>query len=129
MTLYETTEYYLAQGNLKIVSLGRTASTKSYATWYCELEEGLIMVMTVCKFPDSTYSNYGCIKSRLEDRYCFSVSLGENELEARFSSDIITPLKIGAKKDEKIIQTEDLLERIIKKLGWKLPADYVDYII
>ena len=129
MTLYETTDYYLAQGDLNITTLGRTASTKSYATWYCELEGDLIMVMTVCKFPDSTYSNYGCVKPRSEDRYCFSISLGENELEARFSTDIITPLKIGVKRGEKILQTEDLLERIIKKLGWKLPVDYVDYII
>ena len=129
MTLYETTDFYLARGDLNFITLGRTASSKMHTTWYSEIEGDLIMIMTVCKYPNSTYSNYGCIKSVKEDRYCFSISLGENELDARFKSDIITPLKISAKKDEQIMQSEELLEQIVKKLRWKLPVDYIDYII
>lgn len=140
MILYETTDYCLAEGDLNIDTLGRTCSTKRYVTWYGEIEGDLIVIMTVCRYPESMYYNKApkypsypsCKTSRKEAekiKYCFSVSLGDNELEARFTSNIVIPLKITADKDEEILQSEELIKQILKKLGWNLPVGYTDYIL
>jgi|TARA_R110000744_G_scaffold180465_1_gene299510 hypothetical protein len=128
MTLTETTEFFQACSGITFATLGRTSSTCSYATWYGELEEsGLVAIMTVCVFP--TIQRYSIGVEKVERKYCFSISLGENELEARHTADICTPLSMRAPQQDDVLQDERLIHKLTKRLRWNLPVDYVDYII
>lgn len=128
MTLTKTTDFFAACGNLSFATLGRTSSASTYATWYGELEEdGLIAVMTICAYPITQC--YGVDMKKIERKYCFSVSLGDHELQARHTADIVTPLYIRALGQDDILHDERLIHKLAEKLRWNLPVDYVDYII
>ena len=120
-------------------SFGKVAATGCHVTWRGEFsteyygwngepyDEDFIAYMTLCKIPKSKntffYDTYP---------YCFSYSLGENDYEARFTSDIITPLKIAipeGRKKYNPLEDRDALEKIFKKLNWHLPNGYQDYTI
>lgn len=125
-------------------SFGKVAGTKCHVTWRGEFStelappsyygwdgepynEDFIAYMTLCKLPESKttffYDTYP---------YCFSYSLGENEYEARFTGDIITPLKIAIPEDDKKynpLEDRDVLQKIFKKLNWHLPNGYQDFTI
>ena len=66
---------------------------------------------------------------KIERKYCFSVSLGDHELQARYTADIVTPLYIRALGQDDILHDERLIHKLAEKLRWNLPVDYVDYII
>lgn len=128
MTLTKTTEFLTACGGLNFATLGRTSSTSTYATWYGELEEDdLIIIMTVCAYPISQC--YGVDIKKIKRKYCFSISLGDYEIQARNTGVIVTPLYIHAPVQDDILHDEHLIHKLAKKLRWNLPVDYVDYII
>lgn len=128
MTLTETSDFFTACGSLNFVTLGRMSSSFSYATWYGELkEDDLVAVLTVCAFPIS--QRYGVDITKLERKYCFSISIGDSEIAARHTNDIVTPLSIHAKERDDILHDERLIHKLARKLRWDLPTDYVDYIM
>jgi len=100
----------------------------SYYGWDGEpYTEDFIMYMSLCKLPESKntflYDTYP---------YCFSYSLGENDYEARYTSDVITPLKMAIPEDDKKynpLEDRNALQKICKKLNWHLPNGYQDFTI
>ena len=100
----------------------------SYYGWNGEpYNEDFITYMSLCKLPKSK-------NTFLYDTfpYCFSYSFGENEYEARYTGDVITPLKMAIPEDDKNydpLEDRDVLQKICKKLNWHLPNGYQDFTI
>lgn len=108
------------------MSLGRTRSSDSFALWYGELDDGHVAYITLCSTAGSEYSKYLDSTSTMT-YYLVSVTIGENEYEAKIARDILTPLRIGS-RDKRLTYNGDILNIIKNKMNWSLPDDYIDYI-
>ena len=127
-------------------TFGKLSSTKRHVLWRGEFnyefygwngepyEEDFITYISLCKLPNKKdpFLGESLFTSRNNYSHCFSYSIGETEYEARYTSEIFTPLKITISDEADgydPIKDRNVLAKFCKKLNWHLPSGYQDFTI
>ena len=127
-------------------AFGKLHATKRHILWRGEFrheyygwdgepyDEDFIAYLTLCHLPTKRdpFLGQGVFASRNDYTHCFSYSIGDTDYEARYTSEILTPLKITIPEEDcsyDPLKDRDAITKICKKLNWHLPIGYQDFTI